>query len=97
MPTSLRVAIYARVSISDQNPEAQLVALREFAARRGFVIHREYVHRVSGEVTRRRRRAPEFERLMADARCRHFDCVLVCADRQRIGDPQSHGEPSTHR
>jgi len=77
MSPPLRVAIYARVSTSDQNPEAQLIALRDFAARRGFVIHREYVDRVSGEITRRRRRAPEFERLMADARCRHFDCVLV--------------------
>ena len=57
MSPSLRVAIYARVSTNDQNPEAQLVALREYAARRGFVVHREYVDRVSGEVTRRRRRA----------------------------------------
>jgi DNA invertase Pin-like site-specific DNA recombinase len=73
----LRVAIYARVSTSDQNPEAQLLALREYATRRGFAVHREYVDRVSGEVTRRRHRAPEFEALMADARRRRFDCVLV--------------------
>jgi DNA invertase Pin-like site-specific DNA recombinase len=72
----LRVAIYARVSTSDQNPEAQLMASREYAARRGFAVHREYVDRVSGEVIRRHR-APEFEALMADARCRRFDCVLV--------------------
>ena len=30
------VAIYARVSTGEQNPEAQLLALREYAARRGF-------------------------------------------------------------
>jgi TnpA family transposase len=45
-----RVAIYARVSTSDQNPEAQLLALREYAMRRGFAVHREYVDRVSGEL-----------------------------------------------
>ena len=30
------VAIYARVSTGEQNPEAQLLALREYASRRGF-------------------------------------------------------------
>ena len=73
----LRVAIYARVSTNDQNPEAQLLALREYAATRGFAIHREYVDQVSGDMARRRRRAPEFEALMADARRRRFDCLLV--------------------
>jgi DNA invertase Pin-like site-specific DNA recombinase len=73
----LRVAIYARVSTSDQNPEAQLLALREYAATRGFTVHREYVDRISGDATRRRRRAPEFDVLMADARRRRFDCVVV--------------------
>ena len=77
MPSPSRVAIYARVSTSDQNPEAQLLALREYAERRGFIIHREYVEHVSGEIARRRRHAPEFEALMTDARCRRFDCVLV--------------------
>jgi DNA invertase Pin-like site-specific DNA recombinase len=69
-------AIYARVSTADQNPEAQLRELREYAARRGFTVHREYVDWVSGDV-RRRKRAPEFEAMMADARGRRFDCVLV--------------------
>ena len=32
----MRTAIYARVSTRDQNPETQLVALREYAGRRGF-------------------------------------------------------------
>ena len=73
---ALRVAIYARVSTAVQNPELQLHELRGYAARRGFVVHREYVDRASGDV-RRRRRAPAFEVLMADARRRRFDCVLV--------------------
>lgn len=73
----MRVAIYARVSTGEQNPEAQLLALRDYAATRGFAVHREYVDRISGDLARRRRRAPEFEALMADARRRRFDCVLV--------------------
>jgi DNA invertase Pin-like site-specific DNA recombinase len=73
---TVRVAIYARVSMSDQNPEAQLRELREYVEHRGFVVFREYVDRVSGDI-RRRKRAPEFEAMMADARRRRFDCVLV--------------------
>lgn len=73
---TLRVAIYARVSTADQNPELQLRELRDYAGRRGFVVHREYVDQASGDV-RRRKRAPEFDALMADARRRRFDCVLV--------------------
>ena len=71
-----RVAIYARVSTGEQSPEAQLRELRAYAAHRGFVVTREYVDQATGDV-RRRRRAPEFEALMADARRRRFDCVLV--------------------
>lgn len=72
----MRVAIYARVSTGEQNPELQLRELREHAERRGFLLHREYVDQASGDV-RRRRRVPEFDALMADARRRRFDCVLV--------------------
>jgi DNA invertase Pin-like site-specific DNA recombinase len=73
---TVRVAIYARVSTGEQNPEPQLRELRDYAERRGFIVHREYVDQASGDV-RRRRRAPAFDELMADARRRRFDCVLV--------------------
>jgi DNA invertase Pin-like site-specific DNA recombinase len=73
---TVRVAIYARVSTGEQNPEPQLRELRDYAERRGFIVHREYVDQTSGDV-RRRRRAPAFDELMADARRRRFDCVLV--------------------
>ena len=75
--STVRVAIYARVSTGEQNPELQLRELREYAARRGFLLHREYVDQASGDVRRRGRRAPAFDALMADARRRRFDCVLV--------------------
>ena len=71
-----RVAIYARVSTGEQSPELQLRELRDYAGRRGFAVHREYVDQASGDV-RRRQHAPEFDALMADARRRRFDCVLV--------------------
>ena len=73
---TVRVAIYARVSTGEQNPEPQLRELRDYAERRGFIVHREYVDQASGDV-RGRRRAPPFDELMADARRRRFDCVLV--------------------
>ena len=74
------VAIYARVSTNEQNPEAQLVALREYAARRGFSVYKECVDHVSGDVERRRAKRQNdraYRELMEDARRRGFDCVLV--------------------
>ncbi len=61
---------------ASRSPELQLRELRDYADRRGFAVHREYVDQASGDV-RRRQRAPEFDALMADARRRRFDCVLV--------------------
>ena len=39
----MRVAIYARVSTGEQSPELQLRELRDYAERRGFIVHHEYV------------------------------------------------------
>ena len=71
-----RVALYARVSTKnkDQDPETQLMALREYAGHRGFDIADEYVDvGISGAKERR----PELDRLMTDARKRKIDAVLV--------------------
>src|SRR5712692_448438 len=70
-----RVAIYARVSTVDkgQDPETQLVGLREYATRRGFELVGEYVDYASG----RRDDRPHYRRLMEAARKRHLDIVLV--------------------
>jgi DNA invertase Pin-like site-specific DNA recombinase len=70
-----RVAIYARVSTVDrgQDPETQLLALREYAARRGFVLMGEYVDYASG--TREDR--PQHRALLEMARKRQIDVVLV--------------------
>ena len=48
---STRVAVYARVSTSNghQDPEMQLLELREYAERRSWTIAAEYVdHGISG-------------------------------------------------
>ena len=70
-----RVAIYARVSTLDkgQDPETQLLALRTYAAWRGFVPAGEYVDYASG----RRDDRPQYQALLGAARKRHIDVVLV--------------------
>lgn len=72
--TSLRAAIYARVSTTDQNCDLQLRELREYVARRGWESTGEYVDAgVSGTKASR----PALDRLMAAAGRRDFDVVLV--------------------
>jgi len=72
----MKVAIYARVSTFDQNPESQLHELRDFAKRRNFTIAEEYVDHSTGLIERRPKQA-EYHRLLKDAHARKFDCVLV--------------------
>src|SRR6201982_3505451 len=71
-----RVAIYARVSTTNQGQDVSLQTreLRQFAEARGWTIAGEYVDAgVSGAKDSR----PELNRLMADAKRRKFDAVLV--------------------
>lgn len=69
-----RAAIYARVSTSDQSADMQLAELREHAHRRGWQVAAEYIdHGISGTKSSR----PELDKMMADARRRSFDLVLV--------------------
>ncbi len=72
----MRVGLYARVSTvgNGQSPEMQLRELREFCDRRGWSVAGEYVDiGVSGAKDSR----PELNRLMADARRRKLDTILV--------------------
>jgi DNA invertase Pin-like site-specific DNA recombinase len=72
----MRTALYARVSTNDkgQDPEVQMREMREFCPRRGWQIADSYVDSgISGSKERR----PQLDRLMADARKRKFDAVLV--------------------
>jgi DNA invertase Pin-like site-specific DNA recombinase len=69
-----RVAIYARVStLQAQDPQMQLLELREYAVRRGWNIVNEYIDRSSGAKESR----PALNRMMNDARRRKFDIIAV--------------------
>lgn len=70
----MRVAIYARVSTTDQNCEMQLRELREYVKRRGWTNAGEYVDTgwSGGKASR-----PQLDRVMLAARQRKIDCVLV--------------------
>ena len=68
-----RLALYARVSTTEQTVEPQLHALRQYASSRG-VEATEYVDAgVSGAKDRR----PALDRLLADARRRRFNVLAV--------------------
>lgn len=75
-PGGIRAALYARVSTNGkgQDPEVQLRELRDYCARRGWEVTGKYVDvGISGSKDSR----PELNRLMADAKRRHFDAVVV--------------------
>ena len=76
MKKEVRAALYGRCSTSDkgQDPELQLVPLREYCQRRGFTISGEYVDNgISGTKERR----PQLDRLIEAARKRQIDLVIV--------------------
>jgi DNA invertase Pin-like site-specific DNA recombinase len=82
----MRVAIYARVSTFDQEPENQLLELRRYVDARGWTAAAEYVDRgVSGAKDRR----PALDQLLADAKRRKFD-VLVVWRLDRLGRSVRH-------
>ena len=71
-----RVAIYARVSTSDrdQDPETQLMPLREFAQAQGWEIYRIYNDMAPAtDLTHR----SAWRELLGDASKRRFDLLLV--------------------
>jgi len=70
----MRVALYARVSTQEQDPEVQLAALRHHVAQRGWELSEEFVDQgVSGA----RERRPALDRLMKAAWTGQFQIVLV--------------------
>ena len=70
----MRVALYGRVSTTDQSTESQLLDLRRYTRERGWQIFEEYIDEgISGTKDSR----PALNQLMNDARKRRFDSVLV--------------------
>jgi DNA invertase Pin-like site-specific DNA recombinase len=72
---SLRVAIYARVSTSDkdQNPETQLLPLREFCTAQGWKIAKQFVDTASATDLRGR---TAWRTLLDEASKRRIDVIL---------------------
>jgi DNA invertase Pin-like site-specific DNA recombinase len=76
MSAPLRVGIYARVSTSDrdQNPETQLLPLREFVASQGFSIAGEFVDHAPATDLKGR---TAWRQLLDQASKHKLDLVLV--------------------
>jgi len=72
----VKVAPYGRTSTSDkdQNPDTQMMALREFVAAEGWDTYREYVDQASATDLVHR---IQWQQLLQDASKRKFDLVLV--------------------
>jgi DNA invertase Pin-like site-specific DNA recombinase len=72
----VRAALYARCSTPNkgQDPELQLVPLREYCQKRDFTITGEYVDNgISGTKERR----PQLDRLLEAAKKRQVDMIIV--------------------
>ena len=84
--SSLRVAIYARVSTHEQEVDSQLRDLREYGRARKYTDMQEFVDvGVSGSKESR----PEWNRLWDQIQKRRFDVVLVHA-LDRLGRSLPH-------
>ena len=68
-----RVTIYTRVSTEEQKIDLQLLDLKEYVAKRGYKIYNFYEDIISGATKERK----VLDRLLADAKHRKFDVVLV--------------------
>jgi len=69
----LKVALYARVSTTEQKTDNQMDILRPLAERRGYEVVHEYIDHASGKDANR----PNFK-LMMEAAARHdFDAIFV--------------------
>ena len=81
----MRIAVYARVSTSDQTVDLQLHALREYTQRRGAQTVEYVDHGVSGRKDSRL----ALDQLMAAARRREVDAVVVTKlDRLIVAGPR---------
>lgn len=78
----MKVAIYARVSKDEaasdgslQDPTNQLIPLRKLCEAMNWEISEEFIDKCSGGSANR----PEFQKMMAKVRQKHFDLILVWA------------------
>ena len=78
----MRVVLYARVSKDEsssdgsmQDPDNQLIPMRNFCKAMSWDISKEFIDYASGGNSNR----PQFQAMMAEVRQRHFDMVLIWA------------------
>jgi DNA invertase Pin-like site-specific DNA recombinase len=69
-----RTALYLRVSTADQKPDLQYDGLRDYSGRAKLNVVGEYL---DVAVSGRREGRPQLTKMMASARNRDLDCVLV--------------------
>jgi DNA invertase Pin-like site-specific DNA recombinase len=70
---SKQVALYTRVSTEEQKTDLQLMDLKDYVRKRGYTIYNIYEDVISGATKERL----SLDQLMADAKHRKFDIVLV--------------------
>ena len=86
MQKNLRVGVYGRVSMRDQNIETQRLMLRDYCGRTNLEIVDEYLDcGFSGKDDER----PDFSRLLADMRMGQINCIVVYK-LDRIGRSLQH-------
>ena len=73
----MKLALYARVSTSDkdQDPETQLLPLRDFCIAQGWEVYREFVD--CGAPANDLAHRTQWRQLLDDAAKRKFSIVLV--------------------
>ncbi len=84
-PAGARAALYCRVSTTGQTAENQILALRSFAAARGWVVTEFVDHGVSGA----REKRPALDALLGAVRARHVD-VVACVKLDRLARSVHH-------
>lgn len=89
----MRVALYARVSTSDQDADLEPVELRRYVAARGWELADEFVDRgMSGARSSR----PALDQLLAAARRRDVDGGVVWRFDRFSGRGRDRGCPRPH-
>ena len=83
----MKIAIYARVSTADrdQNPDNQLLILREYAKNREMEVFKEYIDTEHGYLQSR----PALDEMLKDARMRRFKAIIAVR-QDRIGRSAAH-------
>lgn len=79
-PEMKRAALYVRVSTDDQmelSPDAQQRLLLDYAKSHNMITENQYIYIEGGRSGRHANKRPEFQRMIAAAKAKQFDTILV--------------------